>query len=62
MSRTKWNYDWHPVRVKYSVGVDSNCGRIFVEADGFVVLTMSDKESLALAKKVLAANSGEVKS
>jgi len=57
MAKAGWKYNTRVMPLEFVIGVDQNCGRIFMDVNGIEAFVMSDKESVALAKKVLAANS-----
>lgn len=57
MAKAGWKYNGRPQSLEYVISVDQNLGRICLERGGMPLFEMSDKESVALAKKVLAANS-----
>ena len=57
MAKAGWKYNTRVMPLGCVIGVDQNCGRIFLDVNGIEAFVMSDKESVALAKKVLAANS-----
>ncbi len=56
MAKAGWKFRSMGTPHDFVIGVDQNCGRIFLEVNGLQAFVMSDKESVALAKKVLAAN------